>query len=252
MKKFAVLLTIALVVTSIVVTGCGRAGPNTDFLPRAVPHAIGVPFENCNVCHIGDQLSVGNIPHADFTNDSCAQAGCHGERTLVRPNPAPSPISRPIPHAVISPLDNCVACHLPAGTGNIIPHSMYVDNSTCLTPACHSTGTAPPVVTTSPPPTGNPGTTTTTPPDPPGGAPLLDKAALPLPLDASHSAAMATMCIFCHNADPGPTQYPIAPSWAGSVKSPGPWTVTAGTDADHTDRMDNAACVAAGCHAKTW
>ena len=67
-------------------------------------------------------------------------------------------------------------------------------------------------------------------------------------LPAAH-AAYAGMCAMCHNDNPtDPNQYPVAPTWKGSVKSPGPWTVVAGSPADHTGRTDSAGCVAAGCH----
>jgi len=82
--------------------------------------------------------------------------------------------------------------------------------------------------------------------------PVLDKTALPMPIDANHSPTLDRICVFCHNADPGPTQYPLAPSWAGSAKSPGPWTIVAGSDADHTGRFNSSSCFVAGCHTVSW
>ncbi|MCL2150053.1 MAG: hypothetical protein FWH51_03875 [Dehalococcoidia bacterium] len=247
MKKLAILLTLMLVVTSVAVTGCGRAAANTDSLPRPVPHNISMGLENCNVCHIADQLSVTSISHADFTNDTCAQAGCHGERVYARPNPNPSPISRDIPHAVTFPLDNCTACHLTSKTGSLIPHSDF-DGSMCLTPGCHRvasdtpTTPTPPPVTTIDTPTG-PGEPTTSPTaEPTSGGNVLDMA--PLSLNSTtHPSAYAAVCTSCHMAD-----YPTAPSWAGSSLTPGPWVVVANSNADHTGRTDNAGCMVAGCH----
>ena len=249
MKKIAVLLTILLIAMSFVVAGCGRAEANTDYLPRPVPHKVGVPFENCNVCHVGDQLSVTNISHADFTNGTCAQTGCHGERVYVRPNPNPSATSRAIPHIVTAPLDNCIACHIPAKTGNIIQHSMYVDNSMCLNAVCHRPMIAPPTTTTQPPATTS---QTVAPPtsSPTDSGKVLNLPARALPTNANHSANTLAMCAMCHmGSEP---VYPTAPSWKGSASTPGTWTVTAGSDADHTNRTDGAACVASGCHAKSW
>lgn len=83
-----------------------------------------------------------------------------------------------------------------------------------------------------------------------GGAPVLDKAPLSLSTP-THSQALASMCNMCHNAAAtGNSLYPMAPEWAGSTKTPGPWTITAKSDADHTGRSDNAGCMASGCH--TW
>ena len=79
---------------------------------------------------------------------------------------------------------------------------------------------------------------------------MLDKA--PLPLEgANHTSVSAAMCYICHMPGAG-NDYPVAPSWAGSDKTPGTWTITAGSDADHTGRTDAAGCIVAGCHAKNW
>ena len=248
MKKTAMLLTFLLITASVTLAGCGRLDPNPDTpMPRVVSHPLDVRFDNCNVCHVNDQLSVTTIDHSDFTNGSCTMTGCHGKRVYTEPNTSAS--SRPIPHIVTSPLNDCIACHLPSQTGNIIPHSMYTDNSLCLTPACHVAATPPPAPT-EPPPT-NTATPTTDSPvttDPPGGgdAPVLEGN--PGALPAAH-AVYAGMCAACHNDNPtDPNQYPVAPTWKGSVKSPGPWTVVAGSPADHTGRTDSAGCVVAGCH----
>ena len=283
MKKLALLITILLVTTSVLTAGCGRVYTNTNPgpLPRAVPHAVDFRFSNCNVCHVADQLAVKNVPHDNFTNDMCDQDGCHGP--LVYKTKSTSPIARPIPHIVTAPLDNCVACHDPAKTGTVIPHSMYKDNTLCLTPACHKVGppvTTPPVTTppasttapttpttpTTPAGTTPPGGTTTTPPastttppagttTPPastaGGPPVLTLAALPL--DApTHPAAYKDLCMMCHAAGMGAQQYPLPPTWAGTPKTPGSFTVTPGSDQDHTGRTTTADCVKSGCHKAPW
>lgn len=285
MKKLALLITVLLVMTSIMTAGCGRvySAPNPGPMPRPVPHAVDFKFENCNVCHVNDQLSA-TISHATFTNDTCSQAGCHG--ALVYTTPNTSPVARAIPHIVTAPLNNCVACHLPEKTGKIIPHAMYKDNTMCLTPACHvvkgavptPTTSAPPASTTTPIPTtpttsktgagtgagtGTANQTPTTPAGttavsttPPvstsgGGAPVLTKAALPLEI-ATHPAAYKDLCMMCHAAGVGVQQYPLPPTWPGTPKTPGTFTITPGSDADHTGRTTTADCVKAGCHKAPW
>jgi hypothetical protein len=257
-------------------------------MPRTVPHTLDFKFDNCNVCHVSDQLTA-TVSHASFTNGSCTITGCHG--ALVYTTPNTSPIARPIPHIVTDPLDDCVACHLPGETGKIIPHNIYQDNTMCLTPACHvvkgTTPTTTPPVTTTPPtttiqptPTTSktgtgtgagtgtgggtkttsptettaPGTTTTTTPTTTagGGPPVLTKAALALEV-ATHPAAYKDLCMMCHAAGMGVQAYPLPPTWPGTPKTPGgPYTITPGSDADHTGRTTTADCVKAGCHAAPW
>ncbi len=265
MKKTAILLTLLLVVSSFAMAGCGRVytEPNTGSMPRVVPHDLDVRFENCDVCHVTDQLSVTSISHASFTNDMCTIDGCHGELTYTEPST--SPVARPIPHIITAPLDDCTACHNPADTGVIIPHAAYT-NANCLMVGCHATTTTPPPTTTSQPPTttSQPPSSTTEPPpgtppdtgsatptDTAAGAPALTATALPL-TGATHSAAVATLCLMCHGPGVGAQQFPLPPEWAGTTLTPGPWSVAAGSDADHTDRTDPATCIQAGCHAKNW
>jgi hypothetical protein len=56
----------------------------------------------------------------------------------------------------------------------------------------------------------------------------------------------------CHGVGVGAQQYPVAPSWDGTTITPGPWTITAGSDQDHTGRTDAAVCTQDGCHAAPW
>jgi hypothetical protein len=68
---------------------------------------------------------------------------------------------------------------------------------------------------------------------------------------AKHPAAYDTLCLMCHGVGVGVQQYPTAPTWPGTPVSPGPWTVTAGSPADHTGRTDISVCTTqAGCHTK--
>ena len=287
MKKLALPIALLLVITSALGAGCGRVytAANTGALPRTVPHALDFRFDNCNACHVSDQLAA-TIPHADFTNDTCTISGCHG--ALVYTTPSTSPVARPIPHIVTAPLDNCVVCHIPALTGKIIPHAAYKDNTLCLTPACHvvkgstpatttpatttpattpttklttpttpAGTTTPPAGTTTPPAgTTTPPAGTTTPPagtttPPAGGPPVLTIPGKPL-VAATHPAAYAALCMMCHAAGVGVQQYPLPPTWPGTPLTPGPWTITPGSDQDHTNRTDTAECIKAGCHAKSW
>lgn len=266
MKDKLLMLALAVIITIPMVAGCGRAAANPGPLPRVVPHTLDFKFENCNACHAEDQLAVTNIPHQSFSNDMCTQDGCHGALTYTTPNM--TAVSRPIPHVVTAPLDNCIACHDPAKTGKVIPHSIYKDNSLCLTPACHST-TAPPPTTTTPPPTTattskpptSTATTTTTSPPPSSttsAPPPSSTQAATLPATAiditNHNAAVLaaykTVCLICHG--PGMVnQFPLPPSWDGtrygSTHNTVVYPVTAGSPQDHTGRTVDQ-CTQAGCH----
>ena len=123
------------------------------------------------------------------------------------------------------------------------------NDDTSSTPTSSTPTTSTTTTTTTPTPSTTTTTTTTT--EAPAGK-VLDIA--PLPLEGpTHSALVAAMCNFCHvPGAPDAMGAPAAPSWAGSDKNPGPWVVTAGSDADHDGRTDNAGCVADGCHAKNW
>ena len=83
------------------------------------------------------------------------------------------------------------------------------------------------------------------------GAPALAKTALALEA-TTHPAAYKDLCMMCHGPGTGTLQYPLPPTWPGTPKSPGPWTVSAGSDVDHTGRASNADCVKAGCHQSRW
>ena len=70
----------------------------------------------------------------------------------------------------------------------------------------------------------------------------------------THNAAQLTgykgLCLMCHGT--GTTNaFPAAPSWDGkangSTANPGTYTVTAGSNADHTGRTADD-CTKAGCH----
>jgi hypothetical protein len=97
-----------------------------------------------------------------------------------------------------------------------------------------------------------PASTATTPTVTSGGTPVLTKTALQLDA-AFHPAAYITtpgLCIVCHGPGVGAQQYPLPPTWAGTNKTPGPYTITPGSDQDHTGRTDSADCFKTGCHTK--
>jgi hypothetical protein len=56
----------------------------------------------------------------------------------------------------------------------------------------------------------------------------------------------------CHGPGVGAQQYPMAGTWNGTSKTPGTFTIAAGSDADHTGRTNASDCVKSGCHAKSW
>jgi len=229
MKKLAILLTLLLVVMSFMLAGCGRVYTASNPLPlaRTVPHSVGAPFQNCNVCHIADQLAA-MVPHKDFDKDTtagnCLQKGaCHGGLPV-----APPPQTTPTATATV-----------PTPT------------ATQTQPTATATGTASATPTPTGPGTGagtGTGTKTTT---PPAGPAVLTKAALALEAP-THPAAYATLCMMCHAPGMGVNQFPLPPTWPGTPKTPGTFTITPGSDQDHTGRTDTADCVKSGCHAKSW
>jgi hypothetical protein len=170
-----------------------------------------------------------------------------------------------IPHVVDVRFENCMACHVAdqLAAAKPLPHiGMNYTNKDCISVACHAlssgaTTTPPPTTTTTTPPTSptNTGTSTgtttgtaTTSTTPTGK--VLGAVALKL-VASSHPAAYDTLCLMCHGVGVGIQQYPVAPTWPGTPVSPGPWIVTAGSPADHTNRTDVAICLTqAGCHTR--
>ena len=134
-----------------------------------------------------------------------------------------------------------------------------------------TTTSTPPVTTTSETPTTTSQTPTTTSETPtttseapattqqaettseaPSGGGALSETAIAI---TNHSAAVLKayngLCLTCHGA--GTTnQFPLPDSWdgtaAGSTKNPGVYTITVGSDADHTGRTSDQ-CTQDGCHA---
>jgi len=225
MKKLAILLTLLLVVMSFMLAGCGRVYTASNPLPlaRTVPHSVGAPFQNCNVCHIADQLAA-LVPHKDFDKDTtagnCLQKGaCHGGLPVVPPPATSSTV--------------------PAQTATQTTPTATSTSSATATATATSTATKTGAGTGAGTGTGG------------GGAPVLTKAALALEAP-THPAAYAALCMMCHAPGMGVNQFPLPPTWPGTPKTPGTFTITPGSDQDHTGRTDTADCVKAGCHAKSW
>jgi hypothetical protein len=71
-------------------------------------------------------------------------------------------------------------------------------------------------------------------------------------IDITHhgvGAGYDGICLMCH----GPSgmlasQFPLPPTWNGSVNTLGTYTVTAGSTADHTGRTPDTCTTQAGCH----
>jgi hypothetical protein len=206
MKKYSLLL-VALIVLAIALVGCSRVYTTTNPLPlaRAVPHSLDFRFDNCNVCHVSDQLGA-IIPHADYTTDMCTQAGCHA--VSIAPTTTTTP------------------------------------------PPTTSTTTTTTTTTTGGTTTTNGTTTTTTTTSAPGNPPI--------PTDGidnkTHTAAVYAsykgLCLMCHGAGAGISQYPLPPTYTSRSLSPGTvYSVAPGSPGDHTTRTDAAAgCEGDGCH----
>lgn len=116
-----------------------------------------------------------------------------------------------------------------------------------------TTSSIPPTTSTNPPTsTTNPPTTTTTTPPPSTGT--LPETA---PAITTHSkdvlAAYKGLCLpMCHG--PGTAnQFPLPPAWNGktygSTHNTGVYTITTGSNADHTGRTEDLCTTKAGCHA---
>jgi len=98
-KKLLILLAITLVVILPVVSGCGRTAPTgvTTVPGPKVPHVVDVRFENCNACHVADQLSATKpLPHTGmgYTNKDCISAACHA-LTIGATTPPPTSTTPP-------------------------------------------------------------------------------------------------------------------------------------------------------------
>lgn len=198
-KKLLILIAIALMLIPAA-SACGRTTTtgSTKIPADKVPHAVDVRFENCNACHVADQLAATKpLPHTgmNYTNASCISVACHQLESGILPPPT----------TTVPPTMTTTTATTPGGTGTTA--------------------------------------TTTTP-----SGKVLGSVALKLEA-ASHPAAYDTLCMMCHAIGVGVQQFPTAPTWPGTPKSPGPWTVTAGSAADHTSRIDVATCLTtAGCH----
>jgi hypothetical protein len=89
-KKLLILLALALVVV-LSVTACGRTTTMGEITPLApqVAHPIDVRFENCNACHVADQLAAKPLPHTGmgYTNADCTMVGCHAAQGTTTTTP---------------------------------------------------------------------------------------------------------------------------------------------------------------------
>ena len=94
-KKLLILLAIAIVVIPLA-TACGRtAATGVTTLPAPkIPHPIDVRYENCNACHVADQLSANKpLPHTgmNYTNKDCISLACHEPETTTTTTTTPPP-----------------------------------------------------------------------------------------------------------------------------------------------------------------
>jgi hypothetical protein len=80
-KKLLILLALILVVVPAA-AACGRTTTtgSTSLPADKVPHAVDVRFENCNACHVADQLNAKKpFDHValEYTNQNCTSIVCH-------------------------------------------------------------------------------------------------------------------------------------------------------------------------------
>ncbi|RJO60455.1 MAG: hypothetical protein C4542_09160 [Dehalococcoidia bacterium] len=215
-KKLLILLAIALVVIPVA-SACGRTAPTgiTTLPAPKVPHVVDVRFENCNACHVtnqlratfpllhaGEQVVLGKTVSVYYTNKDCISAACHV---------------------------------LQAGV------TMPPPTTTKTTTTTGGTGT------TTTGGTGTTGTTTTS--NPP--ATLTDKAIAITTHNAAAMAAYKTLCQMCH-AKGLANSNPYPPTWdgkaSGSTQNTGVYEIVPGSPQDHTPYTIEQ-CTQAGCHA---
>jgi hypothetical protein len=211
-KKLLILLAFALVVIPVA-SACGRTAPTgiTTLPAPKVPHVVDVRFENCNVCHVADQLKANvPLPHATkqvvlgktvsiyYPNKDCISAACHVLQAGVT---TPPPTTTPTTTTT-------------GGTGTTTTGGTGTTTSATLKTLSEI---------------GVPNTTH-------------NKAAL---------AAYKTIgCLFCHGPT-GSNPQPYAPTWDAktSTHNTGIFAVTPGSKADHTGYTNETDCEQANCHA---
>ena len=98
-KKLLILLAFALIVVPVAAS-CGRLPVKTGVpIAPAVGHPIDVRYENCNACHVQDQLDAKPLPHLglNYTNAQCTQKGCHAVQGAVTTTTTPPVSTTTIP-----------------------------------------------------------------------------------------------------------------------------------------------------------
>jgi hypothetical protein len=82
MKRLIFLIPLVIIGIASVVSSCGQAPPPAPIIAPPITHATNLPFLNCNVCHIQNEMTASPFPHTgdpgfEFRNDQCLVVGCH-------------------------------------------------------------------------------------------------------------------------------------------------------------------------------
>lgn len=145
-KKLLILLATIVVILPLV-SACGRTAVTGKPIAQPVPHAIDVRFENCNACHVADQLNAKPLPHAGmgYTNADCTKAGCHAAKAGATTTPATTPASTT--PAATTPGATTPVSSAPAATLPTVGVAITTHNAAQLTgykglcQMCHGPGT---------------------------------------------------------------------------------------------------------------
>ncbi len=211
-KTLLWLTLIAVIATIPAAVACARTSEAGDGQFLMMPHEDSFLFQNCNACHVSDQ-----------------------------PKDEKYPAEHPFNHANFT-------------------------NADCIKPGCHAlavpaTSTTPPATTTTTTqpttqPTTTPGGTTTEPgtttptTTAPGNPPIPTDGIDNITHTAAVYASYKGLCLMCHGAGAGISQYPLPPTYTSRSLSPGTvYSVAPGSPGDHTTRTDAAVgCEGEGCH----
>ena len=143
-KKLLILLATVVILLPIV-SACGRTAPTGKPLAQPVPHAIDVRFENCNACHVNDQLNAKPLPHKGmgYTNADCTKPGCHAASTTTTTPPVTTPpvSTPPVSSGVTTPPVSTPAATLSEVGVAITTHNLaQMTGYKGLCQMCHAAG----------------------------------------------------------------------------------------------------------------
>jgi hypothetical protein len=82
MSKIVYALIIGSIVIIALLAGCAAAPPTSPTVAPPLSHPIDLLYQNCNACHLHDEMTATPFPHFgsqgfEFTNSECTAPGCH-------------------------------------------------------------------------------------------------------------------------------------------------------------------------------